>query len=136
MIEKVKIEKIYFNATNKDQQPYLDKEQRPYEVVKVVSGGRTLWGRAYQNSPIKKLRAGSEVELDVEKNDKGYENFRLPKGAAEADTSKLQETIKILEQVVQDHEQRLKWIEAGAPSSSAISALKSADEIDPESLPF
>lgn len=82
MTEQITISKIYLNDTNKAGQPYLDKSSRPFKMIKIVTQeGRTLWGRAYQGSPVLAWKVGDTHEVEVETSDNGFLNFRLPKAS-------------------------------------------------------
>ena len=79
---KLKITKIWFNNTNKDGQPYLDKDSRPYTRVVIKTdqhGEKKLSGFAYSGDEMMRWREGQEVDIDVSQKGE-YLNFRLPKG--------------------------------------------------------
>lgn len=70
--------------TNKEGQPYLDRQQRPYSRVSIQTeqhGKRWLSGFAYQDSPFLGWRIGDEVEIEIEEKGQ-YLNFWLPKPAS------------------------------------------------------
>ena len=80
MTEKIAIAKIYANTANKDGQAYLDKSQRPFTMVKIMTtDGKTIWGRAYQGSPVLNWQNGESHEVEIEQSQNGFLNFRLPK---------------------------------------------------------
>ncbi len=83
MTEQITIKQIYFNQARKDGTAYLDTKQRPYKAVKLIAtDGRTLWGRAYDNSPLLSWKPGETHEVETEVNG-DFTNFRLPKAASQ-----------------------------------------------------
>lgn len=83
MNRTITIGAIYKNWSNKDGQPYLDKNQRPQCRVVVVpqNSKEKISSFCYQGSPVLDWNAGQTIEVDVtEKN--GYLNFSEPKQAA------------------------------------------------------
>lgn len=79
---KLIIEKVDFYDKNKDQQPLLDKNGRPYKKVRITSEGKQYWGFAFQDSPLYKNKVGDEIEVDIDTKEFGgktYYNFKLVK---------------------------------------------------------
>jgi hypothetical protein len=71
---------IYKNWSNKDGQPYLDKNQRPQCRVVITPEGTKdrISSFCYQDSPVLSWDQGQRVEVDVTEKG-GYLNFSEPK---------------------------------------------------------
>ena len=129
MTENITIKAIYKNQTNKDGQAYLDRSQRPFTMVKIITtDGRTIWGRAYQGSPVLSWNQGDSHEVEIEQSQNGFLNFRTPKAVkygsgqqSSQDTFDLQQRVFNLEQAIRLMDKR-------------VQALEDAQE--PEQLPF
>lgn len=111
MMEKITIKQIWLNDTKKDGTPYLDKQQRPYKGVRIVTtDGRSIWGRGYTGSPVLGWKVGDIQEIDIESAADGFLSFRLPKrgGSPELDTklNDMQRAIDLLNDRVTELENR------------------------------
>ena len=78
---KVKLTNIRVASQNKEGQPYLDKNGRPYQRIGIQTEQHVkewLGGLAYQGSPALNWKVGDEVEIEIVQNGK-YLNFNLPR---------------------------------------------------------
>lgn len=79
---KTILKDLIFYDLNKDNQPYLDKKGRPYSRVRIKTeahGKESLSGFAYEDSPVKKWKVGTEIDIETEEimyNGKKYLNFK------------------------------------------------------------
>jgi len=125
MTENITIKAIYKNTANKDGQAYLDKQQRPFTMVKIMTTeGKTIWGRAYQGSSILSWNQGESHEVDLEQSNTGFWNFRLPKATGYQGAQQnngLEERVYNLEQAIRLMDKRVTELE---------------DTREPEDLPF
>lgn len=79
-----KITSIKFYHTNKENQPLLDKNSRPYTRInmKTEQGGETwMSGLAYQGDSQMAWKIGDSVEIETKQNGQ-YTNFNVPKKQA------------------------------------------------------
>lgn len=138
MTEKITIKQIWLNDTKKDGTPYLDKNQRPYKGTKIVTtDGRSIWGQAYDKSPILGWKVGDTYEVEIREGDSGFLGFRLPKMTA--DTSGLEARVKNLEAALELLDDRITDIEngRGANLGAAMRAMKQDEpKYSPEDIPF
>lgn len=93
MLQKIKIDKIYYNTENKDGQPYKTKKGEPFAVVKIMSGD-DCYSCCDFDGWTRSLQEGSEVELILEEKD-GYLNFKRPR-----ETDRLRLRVEKLEKAV------------------------------------
>lgn len=99
---RVRIDKIYHNETDRNGQPLINKNGRPYSKCVIVSGDTRYYG--FDNKTTKGWKEGDEVEIEVTENN-GYKNFRLP------DPNKLLlERIEALEAKIEEQEIQLDMI--------------------------
>lgn len=78
---KLKITAVKHYTTNKDSQPLLDKNSRPYTRITIQTAehpGKWISGLGYQNDAQLNWKIGDEVEADVVPNGQ-YLNFNLPR---------------------------------------------------------
>ena len=115
-MEKIKIAKIFFNATNKEGQPYLDKKSQPYKVVVIYEEGteRRMSGFAYEDSEVLGWQAGDEVEIEVTQKGQ-WLNFRIPKPESE-----LEKRVKKLEEAVGNLEAQVIGISISEKDGTGI----------------
>lgn len=75
-MEKIRLAKITHYEKNKDGEPLLTKNNKPYiRCVIQDNKGRTLSG--FGSNQTKKWAEGGEIEVEVTQNGQ-YLNFRLP----------------------------------------------------------
>ena len=128
MNETITIKQIYKNQSNKDGQAYLDRSQRPFTMVKIMTtDGRTVWGRAYQGSSVLNWQQGESHEVEIEQSQNGFLNFRLPKTTSYQGSQSSQSNQE-LEGRIFNLEQAIKFMD------KRVQALEDAQE--PEQLPF
>lgn len=81
---KITITQITKSDTDKNGQPRLDKNGRPYYIVMIntkEAGKGSMF--AYQGDPQLSWKVGDEKEVEVSKTPDGkYTNFKIPKAGA------------------------------------------------------
>lgn len=78
---KLKITKVQNYTTNRESQPLLDKNSRPYTRITIQTEqypGKWISGLGYQGDAQLSWKVGDEVEADVVPNGQ-YLNFNLPR---------------------------------------------------------
>lgn len=124
-MEKITIKKIYFNEKSKAGTAYKDKQGNSYQMVSLYAeDGRTLYGRAYPNSPVLGWKLGQTVEAmtdsKTDADGKVWHHFRLPRAEDR------------LAQMVEDLGGRLQNLESRV---AKLEGQEIAKEIDEATLP-
>lgn len=129
---KIHITRVNIAWANKEGQPYLDKNQKPYARVGIQTqehGKTWLSGFAYQGEKPLNWKSGDEADVEVEQ--KGdFTNFRLPKASSGGWSPKMVEDLFTMLRRIEDKIDNLELVtpEAGeAPTHS--------DEPDSENNP-
>lgn len=126
-----KIKYLKFDEVNREKQPYLDKNGRPYYKVSMKVDGNENWlsGLAYQDSEIRKWKVNQEVDIVITPkpyNGKTYYNFTLPRKEGSMNVGPrlvaIEERIKKIEE----------WITAQEMDKDEIKA----EDIFPSDMPF
>ena len=91
---KLVLEKIYHNTTDKNGNPYIGKNNRPYTKCVIVADGIKYYG--FGNKTTRSWHEGDEVEVEVSKNG-DYMNFK---------------TLKPKDPVIEELEGRVEYLEA------------------------
>ena len=82
---KVTITSISRKNVNKDGQPYLDRNGRPYWLISIQTqehGKQYLSGFGYEGEPQMAWKGGDVVDIEIQTKGK-YVNFRVPKTQAQ-----------------------------------------------------
>jgi hypothetical protein len=136
---KTILKEIIFYETNKESQPYLDKEGRPFSRVQIKTeahGKDRLSGFAYQQSPMRKWKVGDEIEIEIEEKQykgKTYLNFKLPKSNSGAVTAYTVEKIDQLSKMYVALNDKVSMIEEQV--ARLLGEEKADEEVDID-LPF
>lgn len=136
---KLHITAVKHFKENKENQPLLDKNSRPYTriTIQTQEHGKTwLSGLGYQGDAQLNWKASDEVEADVTQNGQ-YTNFSIPKtgggrnGAAELMNPNGQIIEKLFTNIkrIEDKIDRLL-------DNRIAEQVPSLDEIRPEDIPF
>ena len=127
-MEKVTIKNKSIATANRDGMAYLDRQQRPYSIVRIeVTDGRKMSAFAYQGDSVLGWRIGDSHDVDVSpSNDGKYLNFRVPKTQTQPPV-----LIKIQEKL-QELENRIMALELNGDKP----VEKMNDEINPADIPF
>lgn len=112
---KFKIEKIYYNTANKDGKAYVDKNGKPYAIANMYVDENLVDDPEFNgkisffdgDGTATAWKEGMELEGQIEKNDRGYFNFKLP-----SRLSILEERVAILEAKVFPKSKEEKEVEA------------------------
>jgi hypothetical protein len=83
---KFKIEKIYYNTANKDKKPYIDKNGKPFAIANIYVDKNLIDDPDFEgkisyfdaDGDAVNWQEGMELEGMIEKNDKGFFNFKKP----------------------------------------------------------
>lgn len=125
-----KITAVNITWANKENQPYLDKSQRPYARVGIQvesQGNKWVSGFAYKGGEALSWKSGDQVDIRIEPNGK-YLNWKM-------DTQKSQgalspEVIEKLFQKLQGMDEKMDKILKAVSDMEVV-----LDEPTPEELP-
>ena len=109
---KLKIDELYVNDKDKNGNPFVSKDGKPFKKVAIKYDGE--WYSGFYNKTVASWKVGDEVEVEVEEkefNGKVYKNFKTPNSfGGGAVLSKLDELIAKVDKLthlVEDLESRL-----------------------------
>ncbi len=137
---KLKITAVKHYTTNKDQQPLLDRNSRPYTRITIQTAehpGKWISGLGYQNDPQLNWKIGDEVEADVVPNGQ-YLNFNIPRankangGAVSPEViEKLFVKLETMQQMLIKIGKKVMELNPEEPTPKV-----EEEEIKPEDIPF
>jgi len=135
----MKIKYLKFEDVNRDHQPYLDKNGRPFYRASMKVEGNENWlsGFAYSEDPMRKWKVGDDVEIVItpkDVNGKTYYNFQTPKKTF--DNSKVWD--KLAEQKIEIDTLKAKVVDLEGRISvlaKSVEDLANVNSVDNE-IPF
>lgn len=94
---KIKLKSVFVNSTNKDGQPYLDKNGNPFHIAVITSesdnkASMRIWpNQQHILQHVQTWRPGDEVDVEIEKSGDFY-NFTVD--VKPLDENRVRELIK------------------------------------------
>lgn len=93
---KCKLTKVFINTTNKDGQPLVSKDGKPYKSMSIKIEGDDSYITGFANQNNEHWKPGDEVEIEIEQKG-NYKNFKMPKMPSVQE--KIDSLIKRIEQI-------------------------------------
>lgn len=121
---QIKIEKLFRNDRNKEGLPYIDKNNKPYQIVQVYQG-EIKYSAIDSDGWTSSWAIGGTIDVEVEDNEKNgmvYHNIKKPSKFGDFD-----KRLKLIED-------RLARLESGSKIEKAMEFTQEA--IKDDDLPF
>jgi hypothetical protein len=138
----MKINKIFFNNTNKTGQPYVDKKGKPYQIANIYFQGQEKSASifVYPGSEVLGWGEGMEVDVILERNG-DFLNARIPNKSDE-----LEKRVNVLENFVRGicvlnglktkPDSQVNQSYQPAPENAPQGQIEASQTITAEDLPF